>query len=154
MIPGSLMVENSDGATTRREGKCGLVIPPEIEGWATVALDCAFAIHREFGPGLLESAYEAAFAEELRVRGVPYSRQTAVPLVYRGRPLEVGFRADLLIADSLLIELKAGDLLPVHQAQVITYLKILNLPLGLLINFNVELLKHGIRRVLNLRFQH
>ena len=126
-------------------------IPREVEEMATLAVDSAFAVHKEFGPGLLESAYEACFAHELELRGVRYQRQLPVPLNYKGKLIEVGFRADIVIDQKLLIELKAVEgIIPVHHAQVITYLKILRLPLGLLINFNEVLVKNGIHRILNL----
>ncbi len=128
-----------------------VVIPQEIEALATIAVDAALEVHRQLGPGLLESAYEACFAHELELRGIRHQRQVTVPLNYKGRLVEVGFRADVLVGEKLLIELKAVDeLQPIHRAQVITYLKLLNLPLGLLINFNSALLKHGLRRVLNI----
>ena len=128
-----------------------VVIPQEIEALATNSVDAALEVHRQLGPGLLESAYEAYFAHELELRGIRYQRQLAVPLNYKGKPVEVGFRADVVIDGKLLIELKAvDDLQPIHRAQVITYLKLLNLPLGLLINFNSTLLKNGLRRVLNI----
>jgi iron complex transport system substrate-binding protein len=128
-----------------------IVIPADVERMATVAVDAAFAVHSEFGPGLLESAYEACFARELELRGINYQRQLAVPLNYKGKLIEVGFRADVVIEGKLVIELKAVEqVIPVHKAQVITYLKILKLPLGLLINFNEVLIKDGIQRVLNI----
>jgi iron complex transport system substrate-binding protein len=128
-----------------------IAIPAEIEQMATIAVDAAFAVHSEIGPGMLESAYEGCFARELELRGIEYQRQLAVPLNYRGKLIEVGFRADVVIGGKLLIELKAVEqVIPVHEAQVITYLKILKLPLGLLINFNEVLIKDGIRRVLNI----
>ena len=127
-----------------------VAIPAEIEQMATIAVDAAFAVHYELGPGLLESAYEACFARELELRGIAYQRQLAVPLDYKGKLIEVGFRADVVIGGKLLIELKAVEqVIPVHRAQVITYLKILKLPLGLLINFNELLIRDGIQRVLN-----
>ncbi len=128
-----------------------VAIPREIEVLATITVDAALEVHRQLGPGLLESAYEACLAYELELRGIRLQRQLPVPLSYKGKLVEVGFRADVLIGDKLLIELKAVDeLQPIHRAQVITYLKLLNLPLGLLINFNSTLLKHGLRRVLNI----
>ena len=127
-----------------------VVIPAEIEEMARIGVDAAFAVHYELGPGLLESAYEGCFARELELRGITYQRQLAVPLDYKGKLIEVGFRADIVIGGKLLIELKAVEqVIPVHKAQVITYLKILKLPLGLLINFNEVLIKDGIQRVLN-----
>ncbi len=128
-----------------------IIIPKEVEEMATLAVDAAFAVHKELGPGLLESAYEGCFARELELRDVRYQRQLPVPLDYKGKLIEVGFRADIIIEQKLLIELKAVEsIVPVHQAQVITYLKILRLPLGLLINFNEVLVKDGIHRILNL----
>jgi iron complex transport system substrate-binding protein len=128
-----------------------IVIPAEIEEMATLAVDASFAVHTELDPGLLESAYEACFARELELRGISYQRQLSVPVNYKGKLIEVGFRADVVIGGKLLIELKAVELvIPVHKAQVITYLKILNLPLGLLINFKEVFIKDGIQRVLNI----
>ncbi|MBM3888910.1 MAG: GxxExxY protein [Verrucomicrobia bacterium] len=117
---------------------------------ATIAVEAAFEVHSELGPGLLESAYEACFAHELELRGVRYQRQLPVPLNYKGKLIEVGFRADIVVGGKLLIELKAvEEISRVHKAQVVTYLKLMRLPLGLLINFNEALIKDGIRRVLN-----
>ncbi|MFA6545713.1 MAG: GxxExxY protein [Limisphaerales bacterium] len=128
-----------------------VTVPDDIERLATVAVDSAFAVHSELGPGLLESAYEACFAHELELRGIKYQRQLPVPLHYKGKLIEAGFRADVLMEQRLLIELKAVEqVIPVHKAQVITYLKILKFPLGLLINFNEVLIKHGIQRILNI----
>lgn len=128
-----------------------VVIPDDVEHLATLAVDAAFTVHSELGPGLLETAYESCFAHELELRGVNYQRQLPVALNYKGKLIEVGFRADVVMAGKLLIELKAVEqVIPVHKAQVITYLKILKLPLGLLINFNEILIKHGIQRILNI----
>ncbi len=129
-----------------------IVIPEEVEKLATLAVDAAFAVHTELGPGLLESAYEACLAHELDLRGFRYQRQLPVPLNYKGKIVEVGFRADIVIEQKLLIELKAVDaVLPLHQAQVITYLKLLRMPLGLLVNFNEVLIKNGVHRIFNLK---
>jgi GxxExxY protein len=101
-------------------------------------------------PVLLESAYEACLSHELRLRDVKHQLQLPVPLKYKGIRIEVGYRADVVVEEKLLIELKAVDqLLPVHTAQVITYIRLKKFPLGLLINFNEVLIKHGIHRVLN-----
>lgn len=128
-----------------------IVIPDEVEKLATVAVDAAFAVHSELGPGLLESAYQACFVHELSLRGIGYQKELPVPLNYKGIRIEIGFRADVIIEQKLLIELKAVEqLLPIHKARVITYLKLMRLPLGLMINFNEVLIKHGIRRVLNI----
>jgi GxxExxY protein len=128
-----------------------VVIPDETEQMATIAVDAAFAVHSECGPGLLESAYEACFAYELELRGLNFQRQLPVPLNYKGKLIEVGFRADVVMAGNLLIELKAVEqVISIHKAQVITYLKLLKFPLGLLINFNELLIRDGIQRVLNI----
>ncbi|MFA6563717.1 MAG: GxxExxY protein [Verrucomicrobiia bacterium] len=127
-----------------------IVIPDEVEKMATAVVDAAFEVHTELGPGLLETAYESCFAHELALRGIAYQRQLPVPLNYKGKLIEVGFRADIVVGGKLLIELKAVEqLAPVHKAQVVTYLKLMRLPLGLLINFNEVLIKNGIRRILN-----
>jgi GxxExxY protein len=125
-------------------------VPPDVERLVTAVVDAAFAVHLELGPGLLESAYEACLSHELRLRGVNHQLQLPVPLGYKGIRIEVGYRADVIVEEKLLIELKAVDrLLPIHRAQVITYLRLKKFPLGLLINFNEILIKHGIHRVLN-----
>ena len=125
-------------------------IPAEVERLAKAVVDAAFAVHIELGPGLLESAYEVCLSHELRLRGVNHQLQLPVPLNYKGIRIEIGYRADVVVEEKLLVELKAVDqLLPVHTAQVITYLRLKKFPLGLLINFNEVLIKHGIHRVLN-----
>jgi GxxExxY protein len=127
-----------------------IIVPPEVERVARCAVDSIFKVHRTLGPGLLESAYTVCIQEELRSRGIVFASEVAVPLQYGSRRLESGFRADLIVADSLLIELKAVETLhPVHRAQVITYLKLTNLPLGLLVNMNVPRIKDGIHRLFN-----
>jgi len=129
-----------------------IIIPSEIEKLATLTVDAALAVHSELGPGLLESAYQACFSRELELRGVGYQKELPVPLTYKGKRIEVGFRADVVLEQKLLIELKAVEqLLPIHKAQVITYLKLMNFPLGLLINFNEILIRDGIQRVLNIK---
>ena len=125
-------------------------VPAEVEKLVTLVVDSAFAVHQELGPGLLESAYEACLSHELRLRGIQHQLQLPVPLHYKGIKIEVGYRADVVVEEKLLIELKSVDVLsPVHTAQVITYLRLKKFPLGLLINFNEVLIKHGIHRVLN-----
>ena len=125
-------------------------INQEIEALASSAIDASISVHRELGPGLLESVYEQCLLHELTARGISAKPQLAVPLSFRGLRLETGFRADLILDDALLIELKAVEsVLPVHKAQVITYLKLTRLPLGLLINFNVPLLKDGLHRFIH-----
>lgn len=113
-------------------------------------IGAAIAVHREFGPGLLESAYEACLHYELTDRGHVVERQKNVPVIYRGLALGAGYRLDLLVNDQVIVELKAVEKLePIHEAQLLSYLKLASLQVGLLINFNVKYLKHGIRRIVN-----
>ena len=114
----------------------------------TLTLDAAFDVHRELGPGLLESVYEQALAFELADKGIAFERQVDVAARYKGHDLGLGFRADFVIEGRLLVELKAvDDLSPSHLAQTMTYLRLLNLKRGLLLNFNKKLMKEGIKRV-------
>ena len=116
---------------------------PEIIG-------AAITVHRRLGPGLLESAYEACLAHELQKIGLPIERQKPVPVIYDGVKLDCGFRADLVVAKMVAVELKCKEgLHPVDEAQLLSHLRLLNLPVGLLINFHVVLLKDGIRRMVN-----
>ncbi|HET7239313.1 MAG TPA: GxxExxY protein [Terrimicrobiaceae bacterium] len=108
----------------------------------------AISVHRELGPGLLELVYETCLAYELTERGHGIELQKEIPLIYRNIKFQSGFRADLIVEGRVLIELKSIDqLLPVHHAQVITYLKLTGIRTGLLINFNVPLLKEGLKRI-------
>jgi len=118
---------------------------------ATVGIiGAAIEVHRALGPGLLESVYEECLAVELGMRELPYVRQQTVPLQYKGRSIGTDLRIDLLVADRVVVELKAVEkLLPIHEAQILTYLRLTGKEIGLLINFNVPLLKGGIRRFLN-----
>jgi len=121
-----------------------------IDQIASQIVDAAFKIHSKLGPGLLESAYEACMAHELVKRGFMVERQRPQPVIYDEIEIEVGYRLDLLVNDSVIIELKAVEqLLPIHQAQLLTYLKLSGKTLGFLINFNVPLIKQGIRRIAN-----
>jgi len=115
-------------------------------------IGAAIDVHRVLGPGLLESAYEACLAFELTERGLQVARQKELPVIYRDVHLDCGYRIDLLVENVVVVELKAIDqLAPIHEAQLLSYLKLSGCPIGLLINFNVEFLKDGIkRRVLNL----
>lgn len=111
---------------------------------------CAIRIHRKLGPGLLESAYEACLTYELQKLGRRVERQKAVPLFYEEVKLECGFRADLVVDNTVAIELKCKESLhPVDEAQLLSHLRLLNLPVGLLINFHVVVLKDGIKRLVN-----
>ena len=117
---------------------------------ATVILDAAFKIHRILGPGLLESVYQATLDFELQKRGLRVLQQVGLPVYYEEIKLELGFRVDLIVADKVIIEIKSVEALaPVHRKQLLTYLRLMNLRLGLLLNFNVELMKNGIQRVVN-----
>jgi GxxExxY protein len=113
-------------------------------------IGAAIEVHRELGPGLLESAYEACFCRELTVRRLAFERQVALPLVYKGERLDCGYRIDLIVAGSVVVEIKSVEAtLPIHEAQLLTYLRLSRKRIGLLINFNVPVLKDGIvRRVL------
>jgi GxxExxY protein len=131
-----------------------VVVPSEIEEVATQAVDAALVVHREFGPGLLESAYRDCMVLELTLRGMAVERELNLPITFRGHTVPNAYRVDLLINKTFLIELKAVESLqPIHRVQLNTYLKLLRLPLGLLINFNVPLIKDGIHRILNLDFR-
>jgi GxxExxY protein len=107
----------------------------------------AMEVHRVLGPGLLESTYEMCLCRELSLRGIPFERQVPIPVEYKGVKLDCGYRADLVVDGTILVEIKAIDsLLAIHEAQLLSYLKLGGWQVGLLINFNVELLKHGLRR--------
>jgi GxxExxY protein len=123
-------------------------IPAEAEQAGRAVIDAAVAVHRELGPGLLESVYTACLVRELEHRGVKVEIEKSVPVVYAGERLNTGLRLDLLVARSVIVEVKAVEsLLPLHEAQLLTYLKVTGLRLGLLINFNTALLKQGIKRM-------
>jgi GxxExxY protein len=110
-------------------------------------IGAAIEVHKVLGPGLLESAYEECLAREFVLRGIPFERQKPLPVVYKDVKLECGYRIDLLVAGQIVVELKAVDsFVPVHEAIVLTYLKLSDKRIGLLINFNVAKLKDGIRR--------
>ena len=122
----------------------------DLERIAKTAIDCGFQIHEQLGPGLLESVYEAVLAQALQQAGFAVERQKAIPIVFNGLALEEGFRADLIVEGKLIIEIKSVEKLAgVHGKQLLTYLRLTNLQLGLLMNFNQELFKDGLRRVSN-----
>ena len=113
-------------------------------------LDASVFVHKEVGPGLLESVYEICLEKELKLRGIKAQRQVCLPLHYRGERLAKDFRIDLLVENEIIIEIKAAEnILPVHEAQIISYLKLADKKLGFLINFNVPLMKNGLRRFVN-----
>ena len=122
----------------------------QLESITRDAVDSAFMIYKELGPGLLETVYEVVLAKELENRGHRVRRQVPVPIVFHGLRFDEGFRADLIVDDRLLIELKSVEqLAPVHGKQVLTYIRLLNFRLGLLINFGAALFKQGVKRVAN-----
>ena len=113
-------------------------------------VDVAFKIHTTLGPVLLESVYETVMSYELQKRGLRVRRQQAIPVVYEDVRMDLGFRADLIMGSKVVVEIKSVEALaPVHKKQLLTYLRLMDKRLGLLINFNVELIKHGISRVVN-----
>ena len=125
----------------------------EINEITGVVIGAAIKVHRALGPGLLESAYEEGLYQELTLRQTPVKRQYSLPIQYKGLHLDCGYRIDFLVADIVVVELKAVEkVLPVHEAQLLTYLKLGDWQVGLIINFNVPVLKQGIhQRVLNLK---
>ena len=121
----------------------------EINRLTEAIIGAAIEVHRALGPGLLESAYEECVSRELALREIPFARQVSLPVEYKGVRLDCGYRLDLLVADAVVVEIKAlAGLEPIHSAQVLTYLKLGGWKVGLLINFNVPVLKSGIRRLM------
>ena len=117
---------------------------------AAAVVDAAFKIHTTLGPGLLESVYQATLSYELEKRGLSVGQQVGLPVYYETLKLEIGYRVDLIVGDKVIIEIKSVEALaPIHKSQLLTYLRLSDLRLGLLINFNVERIKDGIRRVVN-----
>ena len=116
---------------------------------AETIIGSAIEVHRSLGPGLLESAYNGCLAHELGLRGVPFRRQVPVPVIYKGVRLDCGYRVDFVVDEAIVVELKSVEsILPIHQAQVITYLKLLQVSEAFLINFNVTRLVDGLRHLL------
>jgi GxxExxY protein len=117
-------------------------------GCSEAVIGACIEVHRHLGPGLLESAYEECVARELEIRAIPFERQVPVPLKYKGLLLECGYRLDLVVENKLALEIKSVDrLLPIHQAQLLTYLRLTGLPVGVLVNFRETVLKNGLRRL-------
>ena len=122
----------------------------KIDELSNRVIGAAMEVHTQLGPGLLESSYEICLCHELGLRGIAAERQLVLPIVYKGVQIDAGYRIDILVEGCLLIELKVVEkVLPLHKAQTLTYLKLSNLWLGLLINFNVEHLRDGITRIVN-----
>ena len=124
----------------------------DINKLTGLVIGAAIEVHKALGPGLLESAYEECLCRELELelKGIPFERQKELPIEYRGAKLDCGYRLDIVVAGRLILELKACEnLQPIHEAQLLTYLKLTGIKYGLLINFNVPVLKDGIRRIAN-----
>lgn len=127
-----------------------MVLSDDIERLASIVIDCGLKVHIELGPGLMESVYEAVLENRLRKLGLTVERQKAISIKVDGLILPDAFRADLLIEYTLLIELKSAEkLATIHNMQLLTYLRLMNLPLGLLLNFGGETFKQGIKRIIN-----
>ncbi len=121
--------------------------PADLERLASVIVDAGLKVHRTLGPGLLESAYENCLARELELRGVAVRRQVILPIVYEGMTLEAGYRLDLLVEDAIIVEAKVVETLTrLHEAQILTYLRLSGKRMAFLMNFNVPLFKQGLRR--------
>lgn len=119
----------------------------ELNPLTNKIVDCVFQVHKTLGAGLLESVYQEALTIELKNKNIPFKTECAFPLEYKGEILKSSFRLDMIIDDSIILELKAVEkILPVHEAQILSYLKLTNKKLGFLINFNVPLIKQGIKR--------
>ena len=113
-------------------------------------IGAAIEVHRHLGPGLLESAYEECLCEELLLRKIPFKRQIVLPVTYKGKKLDVGYRIDLLVNDEVVVELKTIEsILPIHEAQTLTYMRLGGWQVGLILNFHVTILKNGIKRLVH-----
>ena len=122
----------------------------DINQLSSKIIGAAIEVHKHLGPGLLESAYEECLCHELGIRGIKFDRQKPLPVEYKGRKLDCGYRLDILVEDMIILELKSCEKIePIHKAQLLTYLKLSGLKLGLLLNFNTEVMKDGIVRVVN-----
>jgi GxxExxY protein len=122
----------------------------EINDITGIIIDEAIKVHNDLGPGLLESVYEEVICYCLKKRGLEVKRQVSIPVIYDGIKMEVGFRADVIVEDCVIIEIKSVEMLaPVHHKQLLTYLKLTDISVGLIINFNEVLLKKGIKRIVN-----
>ena len=125
-----------------------LPIPPEVEKTGKAILDSAFKVHSALGPGLLEVVYETALIYEMRKQNLSVKNQSLIPIEYDGQPLNAGLRCDMVVENAVIIELKAVEkMIPLYEAQLLTYLKLSGIRLGYLINFNVPHLKNGIKRI-------
>jgi GxxExxY protein len=137
----------------RREDAKLSVLDPTIELVAKQVVDSVFHVHKYYGPGMLESIYEMALFRTLQKRSLNPVRQSVVPVYFEGELMDGSFRADIIVDNSILLEIKACEsLLPVHRAQTLSYMRLCNLKLGFLINFNVPIIKNGIVRIIDERF--
>lgn len=126
----------------------------DLESIAKISIDCGFHRHKDIGPGLLESVYEILLFESLKAKGLSVERQKIIPITFRGRVLNEAFRADLIVEKRLLLELKSTERhSPVHAKQLLTYLRLMNLPLGFLMNFGAATFKEGVKRLANNYFR-
>ena len=122
----------------------------DINKLSSKVIGAAIEVHKVLGPGLLESAYEECICHELSLRGVPFVRQKPLPVQYKGVSLDCGYRLDVVVEDAIILELKSCEKIePIHQAQLLTYLKLSGIRLGLLLNFNVHLMREGVARIAN-----
>jgi len=120
----------------------------DVEGLMTEIVDAGLKVHRALGPGLLESAYQHCLTYELQMRGIAARTEVALPIIYEGVRLDAGYRLDIVVGDAVIIEIKAvEELTRLHEAQILTYMKLSGYRLGFLMNFNVPLFKHGLRRM-------
>ena len=128
----------------------GVIIKMNQEDVATIIIDAALKVHRSLGPGLFESAYQLCLAYELRQRGLQVECEVALPIIYEGIKIEAGYRIDMVIENQIIIENKTVEqLLPIHEAQIMTYMKLSKTQIGFLINWNVRLIKNGIKRIVS-----
>lgn len=142
-------MNHEDGKTTKEDKWIGS-LDPKLEATGAAIVDAAITVHRELGPGLLESTYEVCLVHELTNRGLSVERQKSLPVMYRGTQIDAGYRLDLLVEGCVVLELKAVDeLSKIHYAQLLTYLKLSGHRLGFLINFNAVPMKQGIRRLVH-----
>jgi len=122
----------------------------DINKLSSTIIGAAIEVHKAVGPGLLESAYEECLCHELALRGIAFERQKPLPVVYKSHKLDCGYRLDLVVDNAVIVELKSSDQIePIHKAQLLTYLKLSGLSLGMLLNFNVTVMKDGIVRLVN-----
>jgi GxxExxY protein len=124
-------------------------LPSDLNALTEKIIGAAIEVHKALGPGLLESPYETCLAKEFELQGIPFERQVDLPMFYKGIPVNAGYRIDLWVNRTIILELKAVEsILPIHRAQLLTYLRLTRCPLGLILNFNVEVMRYGVKRVI------